>query len=63
MSSIFQYITENAQALLGALGAVVVAARLIVKLTPTPADDTFLDRIVTVLKHVGLHIEPKGPQK
>lgn len=37
-----------------AVSGVVVAARLIVKLTPTPADDSFLDKVVAALKHVGL---------
>lgn len=37
--------------------AVIVLARLIVKLTPTPADDSFLEKVVAWLKHIGLHID------
>jgi len=39
-----------------AASGVVIAARVIVKLTPTPADDSVLESIVTTLKHLGLHI-------
>ncbi len=40
-----------------AVTAVVLAARAIVKLTPTPADDSYVEKVVTFLKHVGLHID------
>ncbi len=39
-----------------ALVAVVALARIIVKLTPTPDDDTFLEKIIAFLKIIGLHI-------
>lgn len=39
--------------------AFVFICRLIVKLTPTPKDDTFLDDVVTFLKHLGLSISDK----
>jgi len=39
------------------IGAVIVLARLIVKLTPTNIDNVWLDRIVSVLKTLGLHID------
>lgn len=38
------------------IGAVVIIARVIVKLTPTPKDNTILERIIAFLKHIGLHI-------
>ena len=38
------------------VGAVVLVARVIVKLTPTPKDDSWLESVVTVLKHLGLHV-------
>lgn len=41
---------------IAAIGAVVILARVIVKLTPTPRDNTWLDRVITWLKHIGLHI-------
>jgi hypothetical protein len=43
--------------LIAAIGAVIIAARLIVKLTPTPADDTALEKVITFLKHVGLNVK------
>lgn len=42
--------------LVAAFGGVVLAARLIVKLTPTPADDSVLEKIVTFLGHIGLKL-------
>jgi len=55
------WILENWQTLVAIAGAVVMAARLIVKLTPTPKDDAWLARIIDVLKAVGLHIDPNKP--
>jgi len=52
------WILENWQTLVAIAGAVVMAARLIVKLTPTPKDDAWLARIIDALKAVGLHIDP-----
>jgi hypothetical protein len=34
---------------------------MIVKLTPTPRDDTVLEKVVTALKHLGLHVRDKVP--
>ena len=42
--------------IVAALGAVVILARVIVKATPTPKDDTVLAKIVGFLKHLGLHV-------
>lgn len=42
--------------LIATIGAIVIAARLIVKFTPTPKDDEFLSKIIAALKHIGLHI-------
>jgi len=53
------WITENFANIMAIVGAVIVLARVIVKLTPTPADDTILDKVVSVLKAVGLHIDDK----
>lgn len=39
------------------VGAVIVLARLIVKLTPSNIDNVWLDRVVSVLKTLGLHID------
>jgi hypothetical protein len=35
----------------------MIAARIIVKLTPTPKDDTALAKVVDVLKALGLHLK------
>jgi hypothetical protein len=35
------------------------AARIIVKLTPTPKDDTVLEKIIAFLKHIGLNVTDK----
>lgn len=43
--------------IVAALGGIIIAARIIVKLTPTPKDDTVLESIVSFLKHVGLQIK------
>ena len=40
----------------GLVAAIVFIARIIVKLTPTPKDDTWLQTVVDVLKHVGLQL-------
>jgi len=53
------WITENFANIMAVVGAVVVLARVIVKLTPTPADDGVLEKIVSFLKTVGLHIDDK----
>jgi hypothetical protein len=42
-------------------GTIVLVARVIVKLTPSPADDTFLDKVITFLKHLGLSTPPDKP--
>lgn len=51
------YIIQNWHDIVGIAGAVVIGARLVVKLTPTPKDDSILDRVVGVLKQLGLHLD------
>lgn len=53
----WNYITSNWTEIVAALGAIVIAARVVVKLTPTPKDDSVLEKIVNLLKSVGLHIK------
>lgn len=43
--------------LLAAATSIVIAARVIVKLTPTPKDDSALASVVEWLKHLGLVIK------
>lgn len=56
---IVNWVTGNWETIVALVGGVVLLARIIVKLTPTPADDTFLEKIVNFLKGVGLHIDDK----
>jgi len=56
MSTTISYIIAHWADIVTAASGVVIAARVIVKLTPTPADDSLLESIVTTLKHLGLHI-------
>ena len=51
------WILNNWQEVINAMAAVMIAARIIVKLTPTPADDSALSKVVDVLKALGLHIK------
>lgn len=51
------WITSHWQDIVALAGAVVIGARVIVKLTPTPIDDGVLAKIISVLKSVGLHID------
>lgn len=48
---------SNWQEIVNALAGVMIAARIIVKLTPTPKDDTMLAKAVDVLKALGLHLK------
>lgn len=50
------WVLTHWQDIVAALGGIVITARVIVKLTPTPADDSILDKIVNFLKHIGLHL-------
>ena len=52
-----EWIKNNWQDLVAVSGAIVMTARIIVKLTPTPLDDTVLAKIVSVLKKLGLHLD------
>jgi len=53
----FEWISANWKEIVAVVGAVVIAARLIVKLTPTPKDDSVLEKIVNILKAIGLHVK------
>ena len=53
----WNWITQNWAQIVAAVGGIVLAARIIVKLTPTPADDSFLEKIINFLKKLGLKID------
>jgi hypothetical protein len=59
MNNIIGYVSQNFASIVAIAGAVVMLARLIVKLTPTPSDDGVVEKIVGFLKAVGLHIDDK----
>ena len=59
MNNILPWITNNMTTIVAIAGAIVILARIIVKLTPTPADDSILEKVVGFLKAVGLHIDEK----
>ncbi|MEI6862302.1 MAG: hypothetical protein WCL04_08625, partial [Verrucomicrobiota bacterium] len=45
--------------ILSIAGTVVLVARVVVKLTPTPRDDTVLESVIEFLKHLGLSTPTK----
>jgi hypothetical protein len=55
--NVWNWITANWTSIVAAVGGIVLAARIIVKLTPTPADDSILEKIVNFLKGIGLKID------
>ena len=59
------WILANIEQIVAIAGGVVMLARLVVKITPTPKDDTALEKVVGVLKHLGLHVadKTKPPKK
>lgn len=62
MNAILDFIKNHGTELVALAGAVVMGARIIVKMTPTPKDDSVLEKIVGFFKHVGLHIDPNEKQ-
>jgi len=52
-----EWLTQNWQTLTAGVGALVMISRVIVKLTPTPKDDSLLAKIVDVLKSIGLKLD------
>jgi len=51
------WLLNNWQEIVNALAGIMIAARIIVKITPTPKDDTALAKVVDVLKALGLHLK------
>ena len=54
---IWNWLTQNWTEIVAAVGGVVLAARIIVKLTPTNTDNVVVEKIVNFLKGVGLKID------
>lgn len=59
--NIISYITAHWTDISAALFLFVATCRIIVKLTPTPKDDTALEAVVDFLKHLGLVVKDKAP--
>ena len=59
MNNIISWVTANFASIVAIAGATVMLARVIVKVTPSPADDSILEKIVGFLKAIGLHIGDK----
>jgi hypothetical protein len=53
------WFTQHWTEIVAVVGAAVILARIIVKLTPTPADDSALEKVVNFLKTIGLHVGDK----
>ena len=57
MNDAIQFVVKNHTEIIALIGGIVIVARIIVKLTPTPKDDSVLEKVVGFLKHLGLHID------
>ena len=55
--NIWNWITSNWTEIVAAVGGIVLAARIIVKLTPTPKDDSLFEKVINFLKGVGPNIK------
>jgi hypothetical protein len=51
------YVTGHWSEICSGAAGFVIFARVVVKLTPTPKDDTVLEKVVNFVKHLGLHIK------
>jgi hypothetical protein len=57
--NIVNYVVNHWVEIGAAIGLIMGAARIIVKLTPTPKDDSILEKIIAFLKHIGLNVTDK----
>lgn len=60
--NLISYIASHWVEIGAAIGLIMGAARIVVKLTPTPKDDTILEKVIDFLKHVGLNVADKKPE-
>lgn len=60
--NIVNYIISHWVEIGAAIGLIMGAARIIVKLTPTPKDDSILEKFIGLLRHVGLNVTDKKPE-
>lgn len=55
LTDIINWFTTNWTVILNVIAYIIAAASLIVKLTPTPKDDTWLAHVIDVLKKLALY--------
>lgn len=60
--SIIEFLKNHWVEIGAAFGLITQLARLIVKLTPTPKDDSVLETVLGWLKHVGLQSDAGKPK-
>ncbi len=51
-----EYILENKEDLFGIVTTIIAAASAIAALTPTPADDTLIGKIYTIIDWLALNV-------
>lgn len=54
------FVVANSDTILASISAVLAAAMLIVKLTPTPADDEIVGKIQGVFVKIASFLKPKA---
>jgi len=54
MDAMIAWITAHWQDVVGAIGGMVILARIIVKITPTQVDDVWLAKMLELLRHIAL---------
>ena len=59
MIAVYAWVVANWTSVLAVISGTVTIASIIVKLTPTPADDAFVAKLIAFLKILSLNKEPK----
>jgi SepF-like predicted cell division protein (DUF552 family) len=57
LEQIINWFVQNWQGILNFIAYVIAAASVVVKLTPTPEDDTVLAKVIDVLRKLALYKE------
>lgn len=57
---VINFVVANSETILASISAVLAALMLIVKLTPTPADDEFVGKIQGVFVKIASFLKPKA---
>jgi hypothetical protein len=59
MIAVYAWVVANWPSVLAVISGTVTIASIIVKLTPTPADDAFVAKLIAFLKILSLNKESK----